>query len=299
MEESRISTVLTIAGSDPSAGAGIQQDLKTITSLGCYGTTVITALTVQNTKGVQAVMPVPWDIVRQQLDAIFSDIRIDAIKIGQIPDRNVAQAIVEALKTYASQLPVIYDPVMISTSGHRLMAEDAVEYITTHLFPLCTLITPNIPEAHYLDTILHTNLSSLANYPSAHYTQESTLATIHGASAQCRQEECVPTDSASNLSCTPAFLVKGGHSDSPLMTDILYDGKTIRTFTSPRIDSNNLHGTGCTLSSAIASFMATGKDMGEAIALAKEYMTLAIKGGTTISIGHGNGPLYVKTHIND
>ena len=137
--------VLTIAGSDPSGGAGIQQDLKVITAHGCYGATVITALTSQNTQGVQSSMPVPPDVVASQLQAVLSDLHLSAIKIGMIPDKAVAQVIVEALKEV--QVPIIYDPVMISTSGYQLMSSDAINYIAEQLFPLCTLVTPNLPES--------------------------------------------------------------------------------------------------------------------------------------------------------
>ena len=137
-------TVLTIAGSDTSAGAGIQQDLKTITAMGLYGLTVPTALTAQNTLGVQRVMPVPQDMLRAQIDSIFDDIRVDAVKIGMIPDLDSARVVTEALR--GKDLPVVYDPVMISTSGHPLMREDCLEYVIGELFPLCTVVTPNLPE---------------------------------------------------------------------------------------------------------------------------------------------------------
>ena len=150
--------VLTIAGSDPSGGAGIQQDLRTIESLGCYGASVITALTTQNTLGVQSVMPVPADVVKSQLDAVLSDLDVKAIKIGQIPSAEVAHVIAETLRhqlsiinyQFSIGLPIVLDPVMISTSGRRLMSEDAIEVVVSELFPLCTLITPNIPESETL-----------------------------------------------------------------------------------------------------------------------------------------------------
>ena len=149
--------VLTIAGSDPSGGAGIQQDLRTIESLGCYGASVITALTTQNTLGVQSVMPVPADVVRSQLEAVLSDLDVKAIKIGQIPSAEVAHTIAETLRQQLSiinyQLSIVLDPVMISTSGRRLMSEDAIDIVVSELFPLCTLITPNIPEFETLSAI--------------------------------------------------------------------------------------------------------------------------------------------------
>lgn len=239
--------VLTIAGSDPSGGAGIQQDLKVITAHGCYGATVITALTSQNTLGVQSSMSVPPDVVASQLQSVISDLRLSAIKIGMIPNKAVAQVIVEALKEV--HVPIIYDPVMISTSGYQLMSSDAINYIAEQLFPLCTLVTPNLPEAKRIQTQL--------KHPQT------------------------------------AFLIKGGHADSTLMTDklIMADG-TVYEFSTEKIASSNLHGTGCTLSSAIASNMALGNSLPKAISQAKDFITAAIRRSADISIGHGNGPLH-------
>ena len=235
---------MTIAGSDPSGGAGIQQDLKTITACGCYGATVITSLTSQNTLGVQSAMAVPPDVVASQLQSVLTDLRPSAIKIGMIPDRDVAEAIVREL--HDVRVPIVYDPVMISTSGYPLMAPDAIDYIARRLFPLCTLITPNLPEAERID------VSSLS----------------------------------------AAYLIKGGHADSSMMTDILHmpDGTT-HQYTTPRITTRNLHGTGCTLSSAIASYLALGHTLPQAIALAKDYITSAILRSVDVHIGSGNGPL--------
>ena len=246
--------VLSIAGSDCSAGAGIQQDIKTMTNCGCYGTTVVTALTSQNTMGVQGVMPVPAEVVESQLRSVYADLRISAVKIGMIPDINVAQAIVKVLleERQRSILPIVCDPVMISTSGTRLMSEECQQYIVEHLFPLCTLITPNLPEWN---------------------------------SGLCHSE-----------GSTTAFLVKGGHADGNEMTDTLYIYKegTKLQFTSPRILSTNLHGTGCTLSSAIACGLAKGLSLKNATSMGKEYITRAIEGGKELHIGHGNGPLWYQ-----
>ena len=238
--------VLTIAGSDPSGGAGIQQDLKVITAHGCYGATVITALTSQNTQGVQSSMAVPTEVVASQLQSVISDLRLSAIKIGMIPNEDVAQVIVEAIKDV--HVPIIYDPVMISTSGYQLMSSDAIDFITSYLFPLCTLVTPNLPEAERLQAQLA--------YPQT------------------------------------AFLIKGGHAHSTLMTDrlIMPDG-TVSEFTTEKIATNNLHGTGCTLSSAIASNMALGESLPNAISQAKDFITAAIRRSIDSHIGHGNGPL--------
>ena len=240
--------VLTIAGSDSSAGAGIQQDLKTITAHGCYGATVITSLTSQNTLGVQASLAVPAGVVASQINAVLSDLEPAAIKIGMIPNKEVAEAIVDELKPYLQQhsVPVVYDPVMVSTSGYCLMHSDAIQYVTTHLFPLCTLITPNLPEAEQLG-------DTLAPY---------------------------------------AYLLKGGHAEGDVMTDVLHlpDG-TKTAFSSERITTRNLHGTGCTLSSAIASRLALGCDIPDAVSLAKTFVTAAIRRYVSINIGVGKGAI--------
>jgi hydroxymethylpyrimidine/phosphomethylpyrimidine kinase len=238
--------VMTIAGSDPSGGAGIQQDLKTITAHGCYGTTVITALTSQNTLGVVSSVAVDADVVASQLKTVMGDLVPSAVKVGMIPNREVAEVVVEALKD--CDAPVVYDPVMISTSGYELMDSEAVDFIAEHLFPLCTLVTPNIPEAERLKTHMK--------------------------------------------KATTAFLVKGGHGTGSVSVDRLMapDG-TVWEFSTGKIASSNLHGTGCTLSSSIASWLAKGSSLHEAVVKAKEYVTLAIQRSVSHGIGHGNGPL--------
>ena len=249
--------VLTIAGSDPSGGAGIQQDLRTIESLGCYGASVITALTTQNTLGVQSVMPVPADVVRSQLEAVLSDLDVKAIKIGQIPSAEVAHTIAETLRQQLSiinyQLSIVLDPVMISTSGRRLMSEDAIDIVVSELFPLCTLITPNIPEFE--------TLSAISGFDSRKYN----------------------------------LLIKGGHAEGSEMADRLcLTNGTERVYTTEKIESTNLHGTGCALSSAIATSLALGFSLEEAVARGKDYVTKAIRGGKDLGIGHGNGPVFAK-----
>lgn len=250
----RLPIVLTIAGSDPSAGAGIQQDLKTISNCGCYAATVITAITSQNTMGVQHVMPVEARVVENQLRSVFSDLDVSAVKIGMIPDAEVARVIVKVLREEKRKrlLPVVCDPIMISTSGTRLMKEDCVDVVVNELFPMCTLVTPNLPEYEALP--LHTDIGSLP----------------------------------------ASILVKGGHAEGCEMTDrlLLKDEGEVREYTSRRIETSNLHGTGCTLSSAIASGLALGKILAEAVASAKKYMDRAIEGGRDLRIGHGNGPLW-------
>ncbi len=259
--------VLSIAGSDPSAGAGIQQDLKTITAIGCYAATAITAITVQNTLGVSNVMPLPGDIVAEQIKAIFSDYDVKAVKIGQIPNLDVANAIVNTLQDYHTKysLPIVYDPVMISTSGRALMESQCVGYLCSNLFKLCTLVTPNLPEAH---TLTQCELNSVYDIDNA----GAELAKIYGS----------------------AFLLKGGHSADNFSTDCLYlPNGAVHKFSSPKISSKNLHGTGCTLSSAIASYIAQGSTLPEAVGKAHTFVYNAITRSTNHGIGKGNGPLLV------
>ena len=258
-------TVLTIAGSDTSAGAGIQQDLKTITAMGLYALTVPTALTAQNTCGVRRVMSVPEDMVRDQIDSIFDDIRVDAVKIGMIPDIACAAVVASALR--GRDLPVVYDPVMVSTSGHPLMTPDCMEYVMGELFPLCNVVTPNLPESESIMTYLKKE----------------------GLSA----ESC--SDSAGEVFARhfgTAFLLKGGHAEGDVMRDILYeaDGRS-HEYTTERSQSNNLHGTGCTLSSAIACGLACGLSLSESVQNAKKLVYEAIAAAKDLSIGSGNGPL--------
>ncbi len=242
--------VLTIAGSDPSGGAGIQQDLRTIESLGCYGASVITALTTQNTLGVQSVMSVPADVVKSQLEAVLSDLDVKAIKIGQIPSAEVAHVIAETLRQQFS-IDIVLDPVMISTSGRRLMSEDAIDVVVSELFPLCTLITPNIPEAE--------TLFALPGFDARKYN----------------------------------LLIKGGHAEGSEMADRLcLTNGTERVYVTEKIESSNLHGTGCALSSAIAASLALGYSLEDAVARGKNYVTEAIRGGRNLGVGHGNGPVF-------
>lgn len=260
--------VLTIAGSDTSAGAGIQQDLKTITALNAYGATVITTLTSQNTMGVQGVMAIPEDVVKSQMESVLGDLEVKAIKIGQIPNADVAHAIASSLTAHYHTnkvlLPLVYDPVMISTSGRRLMSPDSIFTIQNELFPICTLITPNIPEAEHL---LGRELLCKGDIEEA----GEELASLYGTN----------------------FLIKGGHAEGDAMTDHLFTvrGEMLK-FNSPRVETKNLHGTGCTLSSAIACHLAGGKSLAQSVEEAKQFVTEAIIGGRDLNIGKGNGPLW-------
>lgn len=254
-------TVLTIAGSDCSGGAGIQADIKAISALGGYAASVATALTVQNTRGVQAVYPCDAAAVGQQLSAVLSDLPVRAVKIGMVPDSAVLGSILDALSQVPS-VPVVYDPVMVSTSGRALMADDVVDEVRRRLFPRCTLITPNLNEA--------ARLGHPAQSPEEMDTAARAMAGEYGTSV----------------------LLKGGHLQGNTMVDVLcHEGADYR-FYAPRIATSNLHGTGCTLSSAIATGLARGEALYEAVGNAKDYVSRAILAGREMTFGHGNGPLW-------
>ena len=255
--------ILSIAGSDSSGGAGIQADLKAISALGAYGTTAITAITVQNTTGVRAIHAIPSEYVRGQIEAVMDDIMPDAIKIGMINDIEIVHVIAESIRKYHPQ-HVVFDPVMVSTSGCKLVEDNAIEALTKELMPLTDLITPNLDEAIVLAGKKIQNL------------EEMEIAS----------KELLAFGSK-------AVLVKGGHLSGENMYDVLQlkDREKPYIFTGQHVESKNVHGTGCTLSSSIATFLAYGLDMPEAVSKAKEYVANAIDAGKDIMIGHGNGPL--------
>lgn len=254
--------VLSIAGSDPSGGAGIQADIKTVTSLGGYAAAAITALTIQNTEGVRGVFPVPSATVAEQIAAVMEDIEPQAVKIGMVNDAEIVRVISAAVARYAPR-HVVFDPVMVSTSGHRLIGENVADELERDLIPLASLITPNMSEA---EALWRRPIGSVERMEQA----ATELARRYGT----------------------AVLVKGGHLAGDEMCDILCDGDEIHRFTSERIATRNLHGTGCTLSSAIATLLAQGRDMRQAVAEAKRYVSRAIEAGSRMSIGRGNGPLW-------
>ena len=251
-------TALTIAGSDCSGGAGIQADLKTMLANGVYGMSAITALTAQNTTGVAAIMNVTPEFLGQQLDCIFTDIFPDAVKIGMVSDKDLIRMIAQKLRQYQPK-HVVVDPVMVATSGARLIADDAVEVLQQELFPLATVLTPNIPEA---EVLLGENIASKEGMEKA-------------AEEIGRQYGC-------------GVLCKGGHSVNDA-NDLLYcDGK-VTWFAGKRINNPNTHGTGCTLSSAIAANLAKGCELAEAVRLAKEYISGAL--AAMLDLGKGSGPM--------
>lgn len=262
-------TVLTIAGSDSGGGAGIQADIKTISALGCYATTAITAITVQNTVGVEAVHPVPVDFVKGQIEAVLSDIGADAVKIGMLQSAEIVRAVAEMLRKYKVG-NVVLDPVMVSTSGHRLIEEEAIDTLRRELIPLARVITPNIPEAEIL--LGGEEIRSQASLPE--------MATRLSAS------------------CGVSVLLKAGHLSEDELTDIFYDKETdkLLQLTSKRIRTRNTHGTGCTMSSALAASLAKGETLQQAASSAKTFISNAIIAGADYEIGHGHGPVQFLAH---
>jgi hydroxymethylpyrimidine/phosphomethylpyrimidine kinase len=257
-----IPNVLTIAGSDPSGGAGIQADLKTFSALGAYGMSVITALTAQNTQGVRGVQVIDPDFVAAQIDAIFDDVRVDAVKIGMVATAEIATVIAGRLRHHAAR-NIVLDPVMVAKSGDRLLREDAVAAVRDRLVPLALVVTPNLPEAAVL-------LSG---------SEPATLTAMQGAVRALHR-------------LGPQFvLLKGGHLASDDSTDLLFDGSAVTEFRGKRIDTRNTHGTGCTLSSAIAALLPR-HDMVEAVRLAKAYLTGAIAASGRLAVGSGHGPVH-------
>ena len=252
---------MSIAGSDPSGGAGIQADLKTFAALGCYGQAAVTALTVQNTLRVSRSVNIDADLVQEQVETVWKDWLPDAVKIGITGTADVVFSLAKLINAYTPQF-VVLDPVMISSSGHRLMDKEAEGALKSKLMPLCSLITPNIPEA----------LSLLKLSPDT--------TTAPAMLAKFLSEELGGI----------SVLVKGGHADGA-PTDYLYTEGKIQAFTSQRITSRNTHGTGCTLSSAIAAYVARGATLSKAVQLAKAFLTQAIAEGANIEAGHGVGPL--------
>lgn len=256
-----IPVILSVAGSDSSCGAGIQADLKTITALGGYAATAITAVTAQNTLGVQAVYPLAAEQVYSQITAVIDDLHPVAIKIGMMANASIVAAIVQALKQY-KPVYTVCDPVMISTSGRRLLATEAITLLQEQLFPLCTLVTPNLDEASFL-----------YGHP-IRTTDEMEQAALELSTR-----------------FHTAVLVKGGHLQGNEMCDMLCNDSILTTYTERKIDTRNLHGTGCTLSSAIATFLAKGYRLPQAVRAAKAYTSQAIERGKSLCIGQGNGPL--------
>ncbi len=258
-----IPAALSIAGSDSSAGAGLQADLKTFSALGVYAATVVTAVTAQNTRAVTAIHLVPAGMISAQIDAVFSGLPVRAVKTGMLGNEAGVVAVAAGLERWAAGIPIVVDPVMISTSGTRLLEANAERALSARLFPLAGLITPNLPEAAAL---LKTGMAE---------TESETKA----------QAERL-------LALGPrAVLIKGGHGTGPDATDLFFDGSKFRSYSAPRITARNTHGTGCTLASAIAAFLVKGLPMEEAIAQAKSYLQGALERGGRHTVGAAARPL--------
>ncbi|HYP72357.1 MAG TPA: bifunctional hydroxymethylpyrimidine kinase/phosphomethylpyrimidine kinase [Variovorax sp.] len=258
----RYARVLTIAGSDSGGGAGIQADLKTFAALGCYGMSAITALTAQNTLGVRGIHGVPAEFLKAQIQAVVEDIGVDAVKLGMLHAPEVVEVVAWAIDHY--KLPnVVLDPVMVATSGDRLIASETVNVLVKELFPRAVVVTPNLDEA-----------ALLVGHPiEAAHALESAAAELLDLGAH-------------------AVLLKGGHLPGDEVVDLLAQrgGHSLR-LASERIASRNLHGTGCTLSSAIASYLALGAQLPEAVASARNYVIGAMRAGAQVQVGQGHGPL--------
>ena len=252
-------SVLTIAGSDSSAGAGVQADLKTFAALGVYGTSVITALTAQNTREVMAVHDAPPDVVAAQIDAVVQDIRPDAVKTGMLSNAAIIDVVALKLRQYALA-NIVVDPVMVSKSGARLLREDAVEALIAELFPLADVVTPNIPE---VEALLGRTLR--------------TYLQIHEAAREIH--EMGPGN----------VVITGGHREGETVVDVLFDGREIHEFSGPRIHTTSTHGTGCTFASAIAAQLALGATALQAVGVAREYLEGALR--NAYPVGHGQGPV--------
>ena len=256
--------VLTIAGSDSGGGAGIQADIKAISAMGCFAASAITAITVQNTVGVQAVHPVPLDILEGQIDAVLSDIGADAIKIGMLHSAEVVNLVADKIEQFGIR-NVVLDPVMVSTSGHRLIEESAIEVIKSRLIPLARVITPNIPEAEILSGC---TISSEEDFPQI---AKILVKNNKGVSV----------------------LLKAGHLSGDNLVDYFFNAEdgSVTTLPAKRVYTKNTHGTGCTLSSAFAAALARGEGLTSAATSAREYIEKAIISGAEYEIGKGHGPV--------
>nr|WP_196791808.1 bifunctional hydroxymethylpyrimidine kinase/phosphomethylpyrimidine kinase [Motilibacter deserti] len=253
---------MSVAGSDPSGGAGIQADLKAFSAMGAYGGAVLTALTAQSTRGVSGVLPVPAEFVTAQLDAVLDDLDVRAVKIGMLGGPDVVAAVAEALDRHAVP-QVVVDPVMVATSGDRLVDDATVDAIRDLLVPLATVLTPNLPEA-----------ATLLRLP------EATADTMTDAGIALRQMGA------------SAVLVKGGHLSGPESTDVLVDPEGVLALSAARVATSNTHGTGCTLSSAIAASLAQGVPLRASVQRAKDYLTEALQAADELHVGTGNGPVH-------
>jgi hydroxymethylpyrimidine/phosphomethylpyrimidine kinase len=255
-------TAVTIAGSDSSGGAGLQGDLKTFSALGVYGASVVTALTAQSTTGVTAIHDVPADFIAAQIDAVFSDLRVDAVKIGMVSRSGTIRAIADGLDRFG-QTKVVLDPVMVASSGDRLLAPEAIDALTRLLIPRALVVTPNLPEA---------------------------AALVGGP--QARTEDDMQAQAGRLLALgAKAVVIKGGHGEGPNSVDLLVDRNCVVALRLERIASRNSHGTGCAFSAAVAAGLAKGMGLEDAVRAAKRYVHAAIAAADRLGIGSGNGPV--------
>ncbi len=253
---------LTIAGSDSGGGAGIQADLKTFAARGVYGMSAITALTAQNTVGVQGIFEIPTDFIALQIDSVITDIGTDAVKTGMLSSAPIIQTVAAKVREY-QLAPLVVDPVMVAKSGAPLLREDARDALIRELLPLATVVTPNLLEAQVLCGLTITNLAEMRRAAQA----------IKAMGPQY-------------------VVVKGGHlPETSDAIDLLYDGDSFREYRAKRIESENTHGTGCTFASAIAAELAKGNRVGDAVQAAKEYLTATLRASVNLGIGHGHGPM--------
>jgi len=258
-----IPNVLSIAGCDPSGGAGILADVKAFSALGAYGMAVVTALTAQNTRGVTAVHAVPPGFVAAQLDTLFADVRVDALKLGMLANAGIVACVADRLQALGAR-NVVVDPVMVAKSGDHLLDESAIETLRQRVLPLALVLTPNLPEAGVL----------LAR------PAPTSLAAMRDAAADLHTFGC------------RYVLLKGGHLEADDSTDLLYDGQTFTEFSAPRIRTANTHGTGCTLSAAIAALLPQRPGVTSAVRDAKAYVSEAIMASGSLGVGSGHGPLH-------
>jgi hydroxymethylpyrimidine/phosphomethylpyrimidine kinase len=261
-QRARIVNALTIAGVDPSGGAGVLADIKTFSALGAYGTAVVTALTAQNTLGVAGVELVLPAFVRAQLDTLFSDVRIDAIKLGMLATAELAATVADRLTAVAR--PLVVDPVMVAKSGDRLLDTDAIDTVRRRVLPLATVLTPNLPEA-----------GVLLDRPPPENLDDMRRAALDLHTLGPR-----------------AVLVKGGHLKGTESPDVFFDGERFTELPAPRIRTQNIHGTGCTLSAAIAALVPVHPDVISAVRAAKEYVSAALRASHELDVGSGHGPLH-------
>jgi hydroxymethylpyrimidine/phosphomethylpyrimidine kinase len=263
MTTTTIRNVLTIAGSDPSGGAGIQADLKAFSARGCYGMAAITALTAQNTQGVSVVVPLEPDFVAEQIRMVFADIRVDAVKIGMIANAGIARAVAEVLRPH-SGIPIVLDPVMVAKGGANLLDPTAVSALVSELLPLSSLLTPNLPET-----------AALLGQPEAsdRRIMESQAIRLTALGAK-------------------AVLVKGGHLAGRESPDVLVSDGSVTWFPAERIPTRNTHGTGCSLSSALAAELAKGLEPQEAVLAAKTWLAEAVRHADALTVGSGHGPVH-------